>query len=267
MHKLIDKAFSLDGRVAVVTGAASGIGREIARLFALAGATPVLCDVQADGLAESAELIAQDDGQSVTAHFDVTNRAAIEATADRAAAINGCVDIWVNAAGIIANRPIIDAVDEEVERVIAVNLKGVYWGCAAAGRVMRQAGAGSIINLSSSGADSVNAGLSLYSMTKAAVNMVTRTAAVEYGPFGVRVNAIAPGWVETPMGAHRFRDASGEIDSRLREEGLRLRAAASPLGMTGVPLDIAFAALYLAADASRFMTGQIVRPNGGVAMP
>jgi 3-oxoacyl-[acyl-carrier protein] reductase len=128
-------------------------------------------------------------------------------------------------------------------------------------------GSGSIINFSSSGADSPVPGLSLYSMTKSAVNMLTRTVAKEYGVYGIRANAIAPGWVETPMGTHGFRDASGAIDAAKREEGLRQRAMASPLGIVGTPRDIALAVLYLASDASRFMTGQVIRPNGGVSMP
>jgi 3-oxoacyl-[acyl-carrier protein] reductase len=181
--------------------------------------------------------------------------------------VSGRVHIWVNVAGILVDRPVIDAVEEEVERMLAVNLKGVYWGCSAAGRVMRPGGAGSIINFSSSGADSPVPGLSLYSMTKSAVNMLTRTIAKEFGAYGIRANAIAPGWVDTPLGERTFRDETGAIDPVKREEGLRLRAMASPLGILGTPRDIALAVLYLASDASRFMTGQVLRPNGGVAMP
>lgn len=132
---------------------------------------------------------------------------------------------------------------------------------------MKVAGSGSIINLSSGGADNVAPGLSIYSMTKAAVNMLTRTVAKEFGPLGIRANAIAPGWIDTPMGDHSFRDRLGTVDAKRREDGIRLRALASPLGLTGTPRDVALAALYLASDASRFMTGQILRPNGGVAMP
>jgi 3-oxoacyl-[acyl-carrier protein] reductase len=132
---------------------------------------------------------------------------------------------------------------------------------------MRPGGGGSIINFSSSGADSPVQGLSLYSMTKSAVNMLTRTVAKEFGAYGIRANAVAPGWVETPMGTHGFRDAAGTIDPVKREEGLRLRAGASPLGIVGTPRDIALAVLYLASDASRFVTGQVLRPNGGVSMP
>jgi 3-oxoacyl-[acyl-carrier protein] reductase len=267
MNDALVEAFSLDGRVAVVTGAASGLGRETAIVLAEAGATLVLCDIDETGLAETAALVEQAGAKTRTLHTNVADRAAVEAAADKAAAITGRVDIWVNVAGIIVNRPVIEAIDAEVDRMIAVNLKGVYWGCAAAGRVMRPGGGGSIINFSSSGADSPVQGLSLYSMTKSAVNMLTRTVAKEFGAYGIRANAVAPGWVETPMGTHGFRDAAGTIDPVKREEGLRLRAGASPLGIVGTPRDIALAVLYLASDASRFVTGQVLRPNGGVSMP
>lgn len=132
---------------------------------------------------------------------------------------------------------------------------------------MKQTGAGSIINVSSGGGESAVPGLSIYSLTKAAVNMLTRTVAKEFGPFGIRANAVAPGWIDTPMVMYGFRDDSGAIDPMQREEVIRQRAQASPLGLTGVPRDIALAILYLASDASRFVTGQNLRPNGGVAMP
>lgn len=267
MDDALVEAFSLDGRVAVVTGAASGLGRETAIVLAEAGATPVLCDIDETGVAETAALVEQAGAKTFTLHTNVADRSAVEGAADKAAAITGRVDIWVNVAGIIVNRPVIEAIDSEVDRMISVNLKGVYWGCAAAGRVMRTGGRGSIINFSSSGADSPVPGLSLYSMTKSAVNMLTRTVAKELGTYGIRANAVAPGWVDTPMGTHGFRDAAGAIDPAKREEGLRLRAAASPLGIVGTPRDIALAVLYLASDASRFVTGQVLRPNGGVSMP
>jgi 3-oxoacyl-[acyl-carrier protein] reductase len=197
----------------------------------------------------------------------MARRDQVGALADQALRSLGRLDIWVNAAAVLAETPVLETDEADLDRICAVNLKGVYWGCAAAGRAMRAGGGGSIVNVSSGGADSPAPGVAVYSMTKAAVNMLTRTAAVELGPFGVRVNAIAPGWVDTPMGVQRYRDASGKVDPATRESIVRQRAQISPLGLTGTPRDIALAMLYLASDASRFVTGQVLRPNGGVAMP
>lgn len=265
MHAELEKAFSLSGRVAVVTGAASGIGRETALVLARAGARVVVADVHEDGVAEVATKIEMDGGTALSRRVDVSERAQVDTLADQVVIEMGRVDVWVNAAGIIVHHPIAAVMEAELDRVLAINLKGVYWGCAAAGRVMAKGG--SIVNISSGGGESAVPGLSLYSMSKAGVNMLTRTVAKEFGPHGIRANAVAPGFVETPMVAYRYRNTAGEIDTRLRDEVLRQRAQASPLGLTGTPMDIALAILYLASDASRFVTGQILRPNGGVFMP
>lgn len=261
------QSFALEGRVAVLTGAASGIGRETARVLAEAGARIVLGDIDEAGMDDVAGYVAETGSSAISLRTDVSRREQVDALAAKAFDAHGRIDVWVNSAGTIMNRPILDVSEGDLGRVLSINLNGVYWGCAAAARVMKQAGTGSIINLSSSGGETAVPGISLYSMSKAAVNMLTRTAAVEFGPSGVRVNAIAPGWVDTPMGTHSFRDDSGGVDPGKREQGLVARRKASPLGVVGVPRDIALAALYLASDASRFMTGQIMRPNGGVSMP
>ena len=198
---------------------------------------------------------------------NVADRTAVEELADHAAALSGSLDIWINAAGILIFKPITDATPADVERMMSVNLTGVYWGCAAAARHMMARGSGSIVNISSTGADAPSPGLSLYSMTKSAVNMLTRTAATEFGPSGIRVNAIAPGFVDTPMVTYRMRDVNGDIDPIAREALLRDRAQGSPLGIIAVPQDIGLAALYLASDAARIVTGQVIRVNGGVSMP
>jgi 3-oxoacyl-[acyl-carrier protein] reductase len=126
---------------------------------------------------------------------------------------------------------------------------------------------GSIINISSAGADIAAPDLSAYAMTKAAVNMLTRNLALEVGASGVRVNAIAPGFIDTPMVTYRFRAPDGSIDESKRRQVFDARAAHAALQRIGTPSDIALAMLFLASDASSFMTGQVLRPNGGIVMP
>jgi 3-oxoacyl-[acyl-carrier protein] reductase len=267
MHQDLINAFSLAGRTAVVTGAASGIGRETARVFAEAGARVVLGDLDETGLAETARLADEVGGRSLVRRTDVARRAEVDALAQTAVDEAGGLHVWVNAAGVLFNRPIVEVGETDLDRLIAINLKGTYWGVAAAGRTMSAAGGGTIINISSAGADRPNPGGSIYALTKAGVAMLTRTAALELGPKGVRVNAISPGWIDTPMTRQGFRLPDGGVDHAKREMMMRRLTETSPLPFVGEPRDVALAMLYLASDASRYTTGQILRPNGGAIMP
>jgi 3-oxoacyl-[acyl-carrier protein] reductase len=267
MHREIENAFSLERRCAVVTGAASGIGRQAAITLAQAGAHVVLADVDEAGLEATAAVVTASGGVASIRKVDVTDRNAVEALGDFALEVAGRLDVWANIAGVILAVPIVDATDAQLDRLLDVNLKGTYWGCAAAARRMTPRGSGSIIKFSSAGADFPAPGLSIYAMTKSAVSMLTRTLAHEAGPFGVRANAIAPGFIDTPMIAYRYSTPDGGIDSAKKAAILEDRAKGSVLGITGEPTDIAYAILYLASDAARFVTGQVLRPNGGVAMP
>ena len=268
MHPDLIQEFNLEGRVAVVTGGASGIGREAARVLAQAGAKVMLGDVNEGGLAETEGLVSQVGGKAASRVTNVSQRAEQDALADAAVREFGGLDIWFNAAGILRNAMIMDVDEAQFDEIFGVNLKGTYWGCAAAARVMKAQGrGGAIVNVASAAMDMPAPTLSLYAMTKASVAMLTRDAAKEFGPFGVRVNAIAPGWIETPLVAYRFSDEQGKIDEARRQEVVKQMGMGSPLGLTGKPRDIALAMLYLVSDASRFVTGQVVRPNGGVAMP
>lgn len=265
LHADLIKAYSLAGRTAVVTGAGRGIGRQTAITFAQAGASVVLADVDPGAAELTAKSIAEIDGRSEVVATDVSRKADMEALAQRALTTTGRLDVWANIAGIITDGPLVDATEDEVQRVVAVNQLGVLWGCAAAAGAMIPSKRGSIINVASAGGELPSPGVGVYGMTKAAVISMTRTLAAELGPHGIRANTVSPGFVETPMTSRNFTDSEGNVDETKRSEHLALRARV-PLGRVGTPQDIANAMLFLATDASSFVTGQVIRPNGGVIM-
>ncbi len=262
-NELIEQ-FSLHGRTAVITGAAGGIGRQAAITFTQAGANVVIADVGIAGLEETAALVAAAGGKATVVPTDVSDRDQVNALADAAIKTHGRLDIWANVAGVIRYMNIVDATPEDVEFITKVNLWGTYWGVAVAGRAMTNGG--SIINVSSAGGDMPAPTLSIYAMTKAAVSHLTRCAAVELGANDIRVNAIAPGFTDTPMVQGRWTNADGSVNEAERESYTTTRAAQSPLGTIATAEDQSWAMLYLASDASRFVTGQVIRPNGGVVM-
>jgi len=265
----LTQQFSLAGRIAVITGAAGGIGRQAAITFAQAGADVVIADVGVKGLEETAALVAEAGGIALVVPTDVSDRDAVEALAAAAVAAHGRIDVWANVAGIIRYAPITEVTPEDLAAIVGVNQFGTYWGVAAAGRIMAAnpgSPGGSIINITSAGGDMPAPTLSVYAMTKAAVAHLTRCAAVEFGPSGIRVNAVAPGFTDTPMVQGNWTRPDGSVDEEARSFMMGVRAAQSPLGTTATPEDQTLAMLYLASDASKFVTGQILRPNGGVYM-
>ena len=197
----------------------------------------------------------------------MTSSAAVEDLVRGAVADHGRLDVMGNIAGIIHNSLVVDTREEDLDRILATNLKGVFFGCQSAARVMIEQGSGSIINMSSGAIDMPAATIVCYAMAKAAVAQLTKTLATEVGPLGVRVNAVAPGLILTGMTSRHFTRPDGSIDEELKAAFVAPMAERATLGRVGEPDDIAYAVLYLASDASSFMTGQILRPNGGVAMP
>ena len=263
--EMLSSAFSLNGRSAVVTGAASGLGREIALCLARAGARVLASDIDSPGLETTCAEIREGGGEAWTQICNVADKAQVDAMADAALACLGSVGIWVNVAGRVLLAPVLETDAEAARQVLAVNALGVQFGCAAAGRVMQGHGGGVIVNISSGGGTLPVPGMATYCMSKAAVNQLTRVCAIELGPLGIRVNAVAPGWIETPMSSAVFRTPQGEIDPIAREAYVAQQRAASPLGILGSPMDVAFAVLYLVSDASRFVTGQVLTVNGGAS--
>ncbi len=260
-------AFDLSGRVAVVTGAASGIGRASAALLGAAGAAVLCADLDGAGALTTAAQLEEAGGRALARQVDVTVSAEVDALVHQAVAELGRLDVMANIAGIIVQSPVVDFDDDALDRILAVNLKGVFHGCRAAARVMGAQSSGSIVNMASAAIDTPSPGLAGYGMAKAAVVQLTRVLATEMGPLGVRVNAVAPGFVETAMTSRRFVASDGTVDEPHRQAVLDAVSRSTPLRTVGRPEDIAYAVLYLCSDASRFVTGQIVRPNGGVAMP
>ncbi|MBT2457092.1 SDR family NAD(P)-dependent oxidoreductase [Streptomyces sp. ISL-86] len=249
-------SYDLTGRTALITGAASGIGRATAVLLAEAGAAVHCADRDEQGLAETAALVAKAGGTATAHPLDVTDRTAIRAAVTAA----GPLDITAAIAGVMHTSSVLETADEDLDRVLDINFKGVLRTCQEAARAMIAAGRpGSIITMASGAVDAAQPGLLCYSAAKAAVVQLTKTLATEAGPHGIRVNAVAPGWIRTPM--------TGRHAPEVQEQTEAMMVRMSPLRRVGEPEDIAQAVLYLASEASSFMTGQILRPNGGVSMP
>jgi 3-oxoacyl-[acyl-carrier protein] reductase len=253
----------MDGRNAIVTGAGSGIGQAIAVRLAGAGASVVCADIVAALADETVGAIESAGGSARAAVIDVSKQDQV----DELVASVGELDVMVNNAGIINHFLVVDVTEAELDRIFAVNLKGVLFGCQAAARTMMARGRGSIVNISSGAVDTPAPTILCYAMAKAAVSQLTKTLAVEMAPHGVRVNAIAPGPVDTRIVDHYYTAADGSVDEQQHAEYLDRMRAMVPLGIMGLPDDMAYAAVYLASDAARFMTGQTLHPNGGIAMP
>ncbi len=245
-----------EGKVAVVTGAAMGIGKACAEAFAARGARVVLADVDAAGRS-----VAEAIGEA--AHFvetDMRDMAAVERMAEAARARFGGVDILVNNAAV-ARGGVVDAIDEdEWARVIDVNLTGVWRGMRVCVPLMRERGGGAIVNLSSVQGLRGFKGWPAYAAAKGGVNALTVQTAVELAPAGIRVNAVAPGTIMTPLNERLF-ESLPDGGAALREEWNR----AHPVGRFGQAEEVAELVLFLASDRASFITGEIVRVDGGLA--
>lgn len=261
--------FALRGRTAVITGAASEMGGAVALVLAGAGANVTLGDIDEAGLARAARRVADREERGtglLSVRTDVTRRSDVEALVYRAVSEFGRVDVMVNLAGVIHDGLVSETDEVELDRVLAVNLKGVFFGCQAAVAVMTPQGSGSIVNIASSAVFTPFQKLACYTISKAGVVALTRVLALEVGSAGIRVNAVAPGFIEGGMSVRRVRGPDGSVDAeKLSDLHARVRRQ-NPLGLTGRPDDVGHAVLFLASDASRYMTGQVLHPNGGSPM-
>jgi len=256
-------AYRMDGRVAVVTGAASGIGAATCGVLAAAGASVVCADVDADGLASTVATVEAAGVRALAVPTDVTQRDQVAAMIDAAVEEFGRVDAVCNIAGAMIPGRIEDLDDDTIDRGINLNLKGVLYGTQYAIRAMKAQGSGAIVNVSSGAIDLPYAGIGVYAFTKAAVAMLSMTAALEAGEYGIRVNVIAPGMTVTPFTTWRLNKPDGTIDQQAYDEFMEYSKGMSPLRIIGEAMDQALLIHYLLCDASKYATGQIFRVNGG----
>jgi len=247
------RMFDLTGKVAIVTGGSRGIGRAVSEMLARSGAHVVVNYAGNEAAArETVESIVAAGGNADAKQFDVSDAAAVDAAITEVHKRLGRLDILVSNAGIAMDQLLLRVKPEEVERTFAINVNGAIWCAKSAMRIMMRQRTGRIIHLSSVVAESGNPGQAVYSASKAALIGLTKTLAREYASRGVTVNVVAPGFIETDM------------TSGLPDEAKKTILAQTPAGRIGRPEEIAAAVLYLASDEASYVTGQVLRVNGGM---
>lgn len=249
----MDNLFRLDGKVAAIVGAGSGIGEAVARGCGAQGARVVCLDVKETAAASVSQSIAATGAASEAAVVDVRDGAAVAAAFQRIAGTHGRLDVVVCTPGINVRKTLLNYSEEEFDRVVAVNMKGGFNVLREAGRIMTKQGAGSIVMFSSIRSQVVEPGQSVYAATKAAIVQMVRTAAAEFGSSGVRVNAVAPGVVETALTAPIRADADWYNAYASRSALKRWATADEMVGPT----------LFLCSDAASYVTGTVLFADGG----
>lgn len=242
----------LEGRIAIVTGAARGIGQAIAVKLASEGADIALCDVEKDWLTETAGLIAATGRRVECFAVDVSNGAAVQAAVDQIAEKFGKIDILVNNAGITRDTLLIRMSEEDWDKVLQVNLKGAFLFTKAVARPMMKQRAGAIVNVASIIGLIGNAGQCNYAASKAGLIALTKSVAKELAARNIRANAVAPGFIKTKM------------TEKLTEDIQKKMLEAIPLGRFGLPEDVANVVLFLASDSAAYVTGQVLTVCGGM---
>ena len=246
--------FDLSGRVAVITGGGSGLGRAIAIGYAQRGVTVVVADIDEEGAAETAATIAGQGGTAVAVALDVTKRSQCDDVAAAVRRAHGRIDILVNSAGAAHRSPVEDFPEDRFDHIIELNLKGTYLCCQAFGRIMLEQGKGSIINLASIGSFIAYPLSSAYLASKGGVAQATKVMALEWRERGVRVNGIGPTLMESPM-TRKAAETTGHTADFIKARMIRPRL--------GLPRELIGAAVFLASDASELVTGHTLMCDDG----
>jgi NAD(P)-dependent dehydrogenase (short-subunit alcohol dehydrogenase family) len=251
--------YDFKGQVALVTGAAMGMGLATARAFAQSGASVVLADRNGELAAREAAKIAGEGGITISVACDVSDEAQVAAMVERTVAEYGRLDMAFNNAGVMAKiAPTAEATSEEFERVIGINLRGV-WSCIKYElQQMQRQGSGAIVNNASVGALTGNPGIGAYIASKHGVVGLTRTAALEYVKQGIRVNAVNPGTIDTQIA----RDVVGGSEQAFAE-----LEKGAPIGRAGRPEEIASAVLWLCSPGASYVVGEALTVDGGLTVP
>jgi NAD(P)-dependent dehydrogenase (short-subunit alcohol dehydrogenase family) len=249
------ESFSLDGETAIVTGAAQGLGKQMATGLTEMGADVAIADVNIEKAEQTAAEL-DDETDVIATEVDVTDEASVEAMVDDVTDRLGPIDVLVNNAGIVENSPAEETSIESWRRVVSVNLDGVFLCAKHVGQQMLDRGEGRIVNISSMSGFDVNVPQkqASYNTTKAGVRMLTQSLAVEWGDQGVRVNAIAPGYMRTEL-VDEVLEENPEMEETWLEN--------TPMGRLGRPEELKELVVYLASDASSYMTGSTVVMDGG----
>lgn len=247
-------SFDLTDRIALVTGAGRGIGREIARALARSGAHVAIAELDTATGADARDEIQQMGRRSLVVPTDVCDSRSVDSMVAQVIDQLGPIDILVNNAGIVRHVDALKTSDDDWLKVIDVNLNGVFWCCRAVGQHMVERRSGSIISIASISGTIVNKPQpqAAYNVSKAGVIMLTKSLAAEWAPFGVRVNCVSPGYIDTEMSTRG-----------VNEEWRRIWLDMTPMGRTGVTSEIGQAVLFLASDSSKFATGSNLVVDGG----
>jgi NAD(P)-dependent dehydrogenase (short-subunit alcohol dehydrogenase family) len=250
-------ACDLAGKVALITGGASGIGRATALLFAREGASVVIADLNSQAGRAVVEEIVDQKGQAIFEPADVTKATDCERVVQRAVREFSGIHVLFNNAGIIRRASVVDLTEKDWDRVMAVNVKSIFLLSRLVMPIMARAGGGSIINMSSGWGLAGGPRAAAYCASKGAVVLLTKAMAIDHGAQNIRVNCLCPGDTDTDMLRSEAQQLGEATDRFLAESGRR------PLGRVGKPEEIAQAALYLASDASSFVTGTALVVDGG----
>ncbi len=253
INSYLEKMFSLEGKTVMFTGAAGGIGSEVAMGMAKAGAHVALCDINVEQLAIIQQKISDEGGKATSFLLDITNMDNIQKCVDRVGDINGRIDVLVNCAGVNKREGFADVEEATYDRIMNINLKGVFFVSQAVAHYMKKQNSGSIINIGSHNTGWILGGCSVYGATKSGVLSLTKSMSVEWAKYNIRANCVSPGHIKTALTEATWAHPE-------RSKYLLDRIA---MNRPGYPEDITGVCLLLASDASSYITGCEYRVDGG----